>query len=111
MPHRILGINARNLLYIKPSISPKIRHVLDNKLLTKKALLSAHIPVPETFAVISSQKQLRDFPWAELPSSFALKPNRGFGGEGILVVFAKKKEKVLAPRIWSYNLGVLRVFG
>jgi alpha-L-glutamate ligase-like protein len=111
MPPRILGINARNLLYIKPSITGKVRRILDNKLLTKKALRTAGIPVPETFAVISSQKQFLEFAWDKLPGSFALKPNRGLGGKGILVVFAKKKEKILAPRIWSRNLGVLRIFG
>lgn len=100
MPPQILGINARNLLYIKPSITGKVRHILDNKLLTKKALVRARIPVPETFDLISSQKQLREFDWSKLPGSFALKPARGFGGAGILVVFAKKKEKILAPRIW-----------
>lgn len=91
MPKGILGINARNLLYIKPSLTKRALRILDNKLLTKKVLAKNGLPIPKTFASISSSKDLAEFQWEELPSSFALKPNRGLGGEGIIVVFAKKK--------------------
>lgn len=88
---RVLGINARNLLYIKPTLTRGVARVLDNKLLTKKVLSKKGIPVPKTFGSISSPKELAEFNWNELASSFALKPNRGLGGEGIIVVFARKK--------------------
>jgi hypothetical protein len=91
MPNGVLGINARNLLYIKPSLTKRALRILDNKLLTKKVLAKNGLPVPKTFASISSAKELAEFQWEDLPSSFALKPNRGLGGEGIIVVFAKKK--------------------
>jgi len=91
MPNGVLGINARNLLYIKPSLTKSALRILDNKLLTKKVLAKNGLPVPKTFASISSPKELREFQWEDLPSSFALKPNRGLGGQGIIVVFAKKK--------------------
>ena len=105
MPAGILGINARNLLYIKPSLTKRAARVLDNKLLTKKILTKAGLPVPKTYAVIKSPKSFLDFEWESLPGSFALKPNRGLGGEGILVVFAKKETRKSAspssvPRIW-----------
>src|SRR3989344_4734029 len=93
MPGGVLGINARNLLYIKPSTSKRALRVLDNKLLTKAVLKKNKIPTPETFGVISSQKELAEFIWDELPSSFALKPNRGLGGEGIVIVFSKKERR------------------
>ena len=38
-------------------------------------------------------EDLENFDWSKLPSSFALKPNRGFGGEGIVVVYGKKKNQ------------------
>lgn len=90
----VLGINARNLLYIKPSLTKRAVRVLDNKLLTKRVLAKNGLPVPKTFATITSLRELTDFDWEKLPSSFALKPNRGLGGEGILIVFAKKRETV-----------------
>jgi alpha-L-glutamate ligase-like protein len=88
---RALGINARNLLYIKPSLTKRVARILDNKLVTKKILSKMGIPVPKTLGSVSSPKELSEFNWGELASSFALKPNRGFGGEGIVVVFARKK--------------------
>jgi alpha-L-glutamate ligase-like protein len=111
----VLGINARNLLYIKPSLTKRVARILDNKILTKKILSANGIPTPKTFSSVSSLRELTEFDWNELPSSFALKPNRGFGGEGILVVFARKKERtqhfanvgILDPASWR----IMRIFG
>lgn len=49
------------------------------------------LPVSKLIAKISSPSELERFDWQMLPDSFALKPNRGFGGEGIIVVYARKK--------------------
>ena len=103
---KVLGINARNLLYIKPSHTRRSLRIIDNKLLTKKTLEKQAIPIPKTFGFISSAKELSQFDWNALPSSFALKPNRGLGGQGILVVFGKKKNKVESKRFL-----LLRAFG
>jgi len=97
----ILGINARNLKYLR---TPKrIRRILDSKLLTKKLLSESQIPVLETLAVIKSRKELLDFDWDSLPDSFALKPNRGLGGEGIIVVFGRKKK--MGEKTWIKSDG------
>jgi len=100
----ILGINARNFKYIKAS--RRTRRILDSKLLTKRYLSKAGIPVLETLATIKSRRELLSFNWEALPDSFALKPNRGFGGGGIIVVYArkkkfKKKEEIInPPLVW-----------
>lgn len=98
----ILGINARNFKYIRAS--RKTRRILDSKLLTKKYLLKGGIPVLDTIAIIKTRKELLNFNWEALPDSFAIKPNRGFGGGGILVVYARKrkfKEKFeKPPLVW-----------
>jgi alpha-L-glutamate ligase-like protein len=85
----ILGMNARNQKYLKTT--KRFRRILDSKLATKKALSRAGLPTLETIAVIKSRKELFSFDWGKLPNSFVLKPNRGFGGEGIVVVYARKK--------------------
>lgn len=87
----ILGINSRNLSYIRPSNPQKSVQLADNKLKTKKILKQSGIPIASTFGIIRHHKDLENFDWSKLPDSFALKPNRGVGGEGILVVYGRKK--------------------
>lgn len=86
-------MNSRNLEYIRPCNLRRAKKIADDKILSKKILKKAEIPVPKLLAKISSRKELESFDWNILPTSFALKPNRGFGGEGILVVYGKKKDR------------------
>ncbi|PIP28013.1 MAG: hypothetical protein COX29_03395 [Candidatus Moranbacteria bacterium CG23_combo_of_CG06-09_8_20_14_all_35_22] len=88
---QILGMNCRNLEYIRPFNRSRAKKLADNKLLSKKILKKNNISVPKLLAKISNLQELESFDWQSLPESFALKPNRGFGGEGILVVYGKKK--------------------
>ena len=85
-------MNCRNLEYIRPFNRSRAKKLADNKLLSKKILKKNNISVPKLLAKISSLQELENFNWQSLPESFALKPNRGFGGEGILVVYGKKKD-------------------
>jgi alpha-L-glutamate ligase-like protein len=88
---KILGMNARNLKYIRPNNLRRAKRLADDKLLCKRFLRKAELPVPSLIAKIRSLDELENFDWAILPGSWVLKPNRGFGGEGILVVYGKKK--------------------
>lgn len=90
---KILGMNSRNLEYIRPNNLKKAKQLADDKLHSKRLLKKENIPVPKLIAKISSYRELEQFKWDLLPASFALKPNRGFGGEGILVVYGKKKNE------------------
>ncbi|PJA86664.1 MAG: hypothetical protein CO141_03495 [Candidatus Moranbacteria bacterium CG_4_9_14_3_um_filter_42_9] len=87
----VLGMNARNLDYIRPNNLLEAKKLADNKLLSKKILKKNDLPVPQLIAKIKSRDDLEKFDWQALPETFALKPNRGFGGEGILIVYGKKK--------------------
>ncbi len=87
----ILGMNARNLKFVRPHNLRKARRLADDKLLSKKILKKNELPVPELIAKAKHKEELDNFDWDKLPNSFVLKPNRGFGGEGILVVYGKKK--------------------
>ena len=88
---KLLGMNARNLEYIRPYNRKRGMEIADNKLLCKRILKKNSLAVPLLIGKISTHEALEQFDWAKLPASFALKPNRGFGGEGILVVYARKK--------------------
>jgi len=87
----LLGMNSRNLLFITPSVSRKLRNLVDDKLKTKELLEAAHLPTPKVYKVFYSRKDVENFDWKTLPNSFVVKPAMGFGGAGILVVFGKKK--------------------
>lgn len=88
---KLLGMNARNLDYIRPYNRKKAKRLADDKILSKRVLKKAGIPVPKLLAKIKTIEELEDFDWNSLPASFALKPNRGYGGGGILVVYGRKK--------------------
>lgn len=87
----LLGMNARNLDYVRPYNHARGRRLADQKLKCKVALKKNALPVSKLLAKISTSEELEHFNWQSLPESFALKPNRGFGGEGIVVVYARKK--------------------
>ena len=87
----VLGMNARILSYMRPSNSLRAIRIADNKLLAKKILKRNGLPVLQNYAVIKEIQELKEFDWNNLPNSFTLKPNRGLGGEGILIVYARKK--------------------
>jgi alpha-L-glutamate ligase-like protein len=65
--------------------------IADSKLLCKRILKKNNLGVSALIAKVKTLEELEQFDWNTLPDSFALKPNRGFGGEGIVVVYARKK--------------------
>jgi alpha-L-glutamate ligase-like protein len=87
----ILGMNSRNLRFIRSNNLKKAKKIADDKLLSKKILHKNEIPVPGLIAKIKNRQDLDNFDFSNLPNSFVLKPNMGLGGEGILVVYGRKK--------------------
>lgn len=90
-PKHLLGMNSRNLQFIGYLSSRRKRALVDNKLATKEILESAHIPSPKVYKIFYNRRDVENFDWKKLPNSFVIKPAMGFGGEGIMVVFGKKK--------------------
>lgn len=84
--HGILGMNARNLLYIRPFNKKKAIRLADDKLKTKHFLSARGIPVPRLYAALRDQGELERFRFDSLPKNFVIKPNLGFGGEGIIPI-------------------------
>lgn len=84
--HGILGINARNFLYIRPFNPKKSVEFADDKLKTKAFLSARGIPVAKIYDRIYERKQLKRFNFSKLPDECVLKPNYGYGGEGILIL-------------------------
>ena len=88
---KILGINARNFSFTSPSNSKTASRLALDKLQSKQKLEEEGIPGAKLFGAIKTRRELLKFPWHNLPDSFALKPNFGFGGEGVLIIFGRKK--------------------
>jgi alpha-L-glutamate ligase-like protein len=91
--NQILGMNSRNLSYIKPYNHRSAIAIVDDKLKLKELLEKHNIPTPKLLAKISNFQDLDDFDFDTLPKSFVIKPNKGFGGDGIIVLFGKKKKR------------------
>ena len=117
--HGVLGMNARNLLYVKPYNRGSAIRLANNKLRSKEALYKAGIPVPKVYGIIRNRKELEVFKWDTLPKSFVLKPNHGGGGEGIIVIFGQSKdlswvstkgEKITISDLSSHILNIFEGF-
>lgn len=89
----ILGINARNLLYIRPYNRKKEIKLADDKIKTKQFLSARGIPVPKLYGVIKNTEEIDKFDFNILPLKFVLKPTHGFGGEGIIPIINKQIDK------------------
>lgn len=99
----ILGINARNLLYIRPFNKEKSVEIADDKLKTKAFLSARGIPVPKLLDVVGSSKEISKFSFKKLGSEFVLKPNLGFGGEGIIPIIRKQDSLFISGKNKSYS--------
>jgi alpha-L-glutamate ligase-like protein len=93
---RLLGMNARNLLFI----DKKATVISNSKIRSKKRLKDFNIPVSKTITTIKNLEEFENFDFSSLPLSFVLKPNRGLGGEGIIIVYGKKKKKYDEEDSW-----------
>lgn len=89
---RVLGMNERNLGYIRPFNSPTAKDIVDNKLLTKQVLEDSQIPTPTLLAHIDTPRELKAFDWDSLPKSFVMKPVQGLEGAGIEIFYNRDKQ-------------------
>lgn len=84
--NHILGLNARNHRFTSQYNRGKAKRIANSKLLTKSALRKVKLPVPRVYGVFRSEAEIERFVYSKLDDSFVIKPNRGLGGEGIVVV-------------------------
>jgi alpha-L-glutamate ligase-like protein len=95
--NKVLGMNARNFLYIRRYNRSSRYFVADDKLETKKLLLEHGIPTAKLYSDFSSREDIKEFNWKSLPETgFAIKPARGWGGGGILPIKKWDGEKGIA---------------
>ena len=89
----ILGINRRNADYILPVNQRKYYPLVDDKLLTKELAIDNGLNVPQLYGVIRYHHQIPSIlDIAERHHQFVVKPAKGSGGEGILVLTRKNSD-------------------
>ena len=83
----VLGINARNTDLVLPLNPRRFYPRLDDKALTKSICHAQGIAVPETYAILECYGDIRHVTdvFRQRPQ-FVIKPCRGAGGRGVLVV-------------------------
>lgn len=91
----ILGINARNLNYVGHYNTSESKKFADNKLYTKNYLMARGVGVAKIYLVIKKYSELEYINIKTLPESFVIKPNHGYGGEGIILIKQHKGKKFL----------------
>ena len=87
----VLGINRRNIEYIRRFNPRHLYPLVDDKIHTKELALQAGMPVPELFAVLTTQHDVRELPdLVGDREQFVIKPARGSGGNGVLVIKGRR---------------------
>ncbi len=111
----ILSINKRNSDYVLRYNQRKLYPLVDDKLKTKHLALQAGISVPPLYQIIETEHQIKKIDELLAPyTDFVIKPARGSGGEGILVIvdkiygrYRQINGKLLSTSELSYHLSCL----
>jgi alpha-L-glutamate ligase-like protein len=112
----ILGLNSRGALFTGKYNSRKAKMIADSKIQTDRVLRNAGVSHPKIFKKFRSPNDVYDFDWSTLPDAFALKPSRGLGGDGIVVVkkrfnestwLTSSKNKITADDLKMQTLDIL----
>lgn len=89
----VLGMNQRNIDYIGRYNPRKLFPLVDDKLQTKQLALQAGVAVPSLIAVVAEQHSVCNLrQLLANHSGFCIKPAKGSGGKGILVVARRDRD-------------------
>lgn len=90
----VLGLNRRNADYILRYNPRRLYPLVDDKLATKQLCIDAGIAVPELYDVIETEHDVRRFQRSlEGRSQFVVKPANGSGGDGIMVITGRHRDR------------------
>ncbi len=95
----LLGINARNALYLSRS-SGKIKSIVRSKYATKILMRNHGIASAEVYGVLATEEDINNFDWQSLEKDFVIKPTNGYAGTGV-VPFRRK----INEQTWEDMLG------
>ncbi len=87
---KFLTKNERNKVYLRKNTA-KGRAIADSKFKTKKLLAKKGVGVPGLIARFKNEAELSNFRWENLEGNFVIKPESGYGGEGIIIIRKRGK--------------------
>ncbi|MFI4919094.1 MAG: alpha-L-glutamate ligase-like protein [Legionellales bacterium] len=113
--HGVLSINQRNSDFVLRYNPRKLFPLVDDKLKTKQLALKSDIAVPPLYGIIETEQQIKSIATLLEPyKDFVVKPARGSGGDGILVVtdqvygrYRQINGKLTTTQELSYHLSCL----
>ena len=111
----VLSINQRNSDYVLRYNQRKLYPLVDDKLKTKRLAIQANIAVPTLYELIETEHHIKKLNDLLMPySDFVIKPARGAGGDGIIVItdkvlgrYRQINGKLLTTTELSYHLSCL----
>jgi alpha-L-glutamate ligase-like protein len=105
----VVGINMRNARFLLPNNPRQLYDLVDNKLRTKQLAGERNLAVPETYGVIQSPRDTaRIHKLLGNRDSFVIKPARGSGGKGVLVIAHREGDWFFKPSGARLSLDEIR---
>ncbi len=90
----VLGLNHRNAGYTLWHNPRHFYPLVDDKLTTKHLAEKAGLAVPPLYGIIEIERQVRELAHLLHPlEDFVIKPAHGSGGDGILVITGRRKDR------------------
>lgn len=94
----IVGMNGRNVSLIAQNNKRSLYPLVDDKLKTKILLAKADISAPTLLGVVKTQGNVRELEtFLQTCPPFVIKPAKGSGGKGILVINSHDDGKYFKP--------------
>ena len=94
----VVGMNRRNIVLIGGNNPRHNYPLVDDKLKTKHITQNVGIAVPRLIGVVRTQYHVRQLgEFLEVYPQFVIKPSKGSGGKGILVIVGRKGGNFLKP--------------
>ena len=94
----IMGMNQRNVDFVAAHNPRHLYPLVDNKLKTKLLAQQAGIAVPKLLGTLQYQHDVKQLHSQLLPhEKFVIKPAKGSGGKGILVIAEREHEIYFKP--------------
>ncbi len=105
----ILGMNRRNAVCILDLNPRSAFPLVDSKLKMRNLCRKIGVPTPDIYGLVPTHSALHRMPvLLEGRKDFVIKPNRGAGGRGILVIAGRDGERFLRHNGQRLDLGDLR---
>jgi alpha-L-glutamate ligase-like protein len=101
-------LNRRNQEYLLQLNPPRLVALVDHKVETKEVLARHGLPVPQTFGRYARQRELPALAdEAGARAEFVLKPARGAGGDGVVVITGRRNDRLVKSSGALLRLGDL----